>query len=64
MYHLRRDRRAQLAFRLDPDVLEQVDDFAREHDITRSEAVRLLIRRGLAEANVGLVLAPLRTKAS
>lgn len=33
--------------RLDPDVGEQVTTFADDHDITESEALRRLIKRGL-----------------
>lgn len=35
-------------FRLDPDTRQRIDDFAHDHGLTRSAALRILIERGFA----------------
>lgn len=40
--------RKQLQARFDPDVVESVEDYADDHDISRSEAMRRMLRAGLS----------------
>lgn len=52
-------KREQLQARCDPDTVEAVKEYQDEKDITKSEAVRRLIRTGL-EAKGGEYDGPLR----
>ena len=36
------------SFALDPDLMEQIDQFAREHSLDRNEAILELIEAGLS----------------
>jgi len=39
--------RERVQTRCDPATVEQIDDFADEHDLSKSEAVRRVVRSGL-----------------
>ena len=39
--------RERIQTRADGDTIEQIEDFREDHDVSQSEAVRRLIRRGL-----------------
>ena len=43
------------SFALDPDLMEQVDQFARDHAFDRNEAILELIEAGLASKEAGAV---------
>lgn len=43
------------SFALDPDLMEQIDQFAREHAFDRNEAILELIEAGLACKDTGTV---------
>jgi metal-responsive CopG/Arc/MetJ family transcriptional regulator len=50
------------SFALDPDLMEQIDQFAREHAFDRNEAILELIEAGLACRDTGT--APVRQQRS
>ena len=49
--------RKQLQARFDPDVVESVEDYADDHDVSRSEAMRRMLRAGLSDNGYEIAVA-------
>lgn len=49
--------RKQLQARFDPDVVDAVEDYADDHDISRSEAMRRMLRSGLSSNGYEIAVA-------